>query len=225
MNSVIAENVITIDGPSGSGKGTVCRILANKLNYALLDSGALYRISALAAIRAGLALNDELRIAQMVAKLDIEFVASGDLTRVLLDGEDVSAAIREESTGMSASKIAPLPALRAALLTRQREFAKGPGLVADGRDMGTVVFPAARYKVFLTASAQERARRRMLQLRQSGNEDVDVQKILEDIQARDERDMNRATAPLKPAEDALQIDSSNLSIDEVVAVLVRHVQA
>lgn len=219
----MSVSIITVDGPSGSGKGTVCRILADRFSFALLDSGAIYRIAALSALQNGIQLDDEVSLATMAQVLDIRFEASGGMTTTLLNGKDVSKAIREEETGMAASKIAPLPALRAALLARQQAFASEPGLVADGRDMGTVVFPDAQYKFFLTASAEERAHRRVLQLQESGVDDIEYAKILADIQARDDRDINRATAPLKPARDAISIDSSSLSIDEVVDLMCHHI--
>ncbi|WP_096084728.1 (d)CMP kinase [Agaribacterium haliotis] len=211
--------LICIDGPSGAGKGTIARLLADKLGYALLDSGAIYRIAALAALKHGCDLNDEAALVSLAAALDIEFKIDAQQTQTLLNGEDVSKAIREEQTGMAASTIAALPALRQALLERQRAFNRAPGLIADGRDMGTVVFPEAEYKFFLTASAEERARRRVLQLQQSGANDIDQDKILADIKARDDRDMNRATAPLKPAADAELIDSTELSIVQVLDVI------
>jgi len=224
-NSVDSDSVITIDGPSGSGKGTVCRILANKLGFHLLDSGAIYRLAALSAIRHNLALDDEVGLVSMAERLEIEFVADQNGTTVLLENDDVSAAIRSEQVGMTASKIAPLAGLRAALLDRQRAFAQPPGLVADGRDMGTVVFPTAKNKFFLTASAEERARRRILQLEQSGAGEHDYDAVLSDIKARDDRDTNRAAAPLKPSKDACLIDSSELSIEAVVAKMLAKIQS
>ena len=214
--------IITVDGPSGAGKGTVCRILANKLGFQLLDSGAIYRLAALAALRENIDLADETRLSELASNLDIQFVAKAETTNALLNGEDVSLAIREEATGIAASKIAPLPDVRAALLDRQRAFAMD-SLVADGRDMGTVVFPEAQNKFYLTASAEERARRRVLQLEESGS-DCQYEVVLADIQDRDYRDMNRATAPLKAADDALIIDSSDLSIAEVVALCLSHLK-
>lgn len=217
-------HIITVDGPSGSGKGTICRILANQLGFALLDSGAIYRIAALAALKSQTDLSDEIALLGMCATLQVRFDTTGDNTRVYLNGEDVSQAIREEQTGMAASKIAVLPKVREALLARQKAFAEPPGLVADGRDMGTVVFPDAGLKVFLTASAEERAQRRVLQLQGSGVVNIDQAKILADIQARDAQDMNRAAAPLKPATDAIQIDSTNLTIEQVVAAITTHIR-
>lgn len=208
--------VITIDGPSGAGKGTICRLVAKALNYSLLDSGALYRLTALASLNANIDAQNESDVAQVASGLDIEFVAEPDSTRVLLKGEDVSTAIREEAVGMLASKMAAYPAVRQALLDRQRAFFSSEnGLVADGRDMGTVVFPNSPLKIFLTASAQERANRRVKQLQGSGSTNIDEAKILADIVKRDEQDTNRASAPLVPASDALVLDSTELSIDQV----------
>lgn len=217
--------IITIDGPSGSGKGTISRRIAQTLGFALLDSGALYRISGLKALNTGVDLADEQGLVEMVQAINIVFESEGEQTRTLVDGEDVSRAIREEQVGMAASKIAPLPGLRSALLQRQRNFAAEPGLVADGRDMGTVVFPAATAKIFLTASAEERARRRVLQLQQAGATNIDEAKILSDIEERDARDRNRASSPLVPAEDALILDSTQLSINEVIETAMQHIKA
>jgi len=208
--------IITIDGPSGAGKGTICRILAERKNYHLLDSGAMYRIAAYAALKAGVDFENEASVASLAANLDIKFVVQNEATRVLLDSVDVTEDIRKEEAGMAASKVAALPKVRAALLDRQRAFAQEPGLVADGRDMGTVVFPDARRKFFLTASAEERARRRVIQLKQSGQCDIDEEKILADIKQRDYQDTHRATAPLVAAEDAITVDSTKLTIDQVV---------
>jgi CMP/dCMP kinase len=212
----MAAPVIAIDGPSGSGKGTLCQTLARRLGWHLLDSGALYRLVGMAADKRGIALDDEAAVAALAAKLDVAFVpgAEGEPTRVLLDGEDVSGDLRTEVTGRLASQVAVLAAVRAALLQRQRDFAQAPGLVADGRDMGTVVFPEAELKVFLTASAEERAERRYKQLKAKG-ESVNLATLLEDIRLRDKRDSERELAPLKPADDAVLLDSTGLGIDEV----------
>ncbi len=207
--------VITIDGPSGSGKGTIARLVAQEFGFSLLDSGAIYRLTALACFNAQLNAENEPAVAELAQQLDIRFASSGEKTQALLNGIDVSQQIREEHIGMLASKIAAYPKVRAALLNRQRQFRCSPGLVADGRDMGTVVFPDAQLKIFLTASAEERAMRRVKQLQLAGVENIDQQKILADIQARDERDSNRSTAPLKPANDAIEVDCTSLSINQV----------
>ena len=209
--------VITIDGPSGSGKGTVAGRLAEHLGWKLLDSGALYRLLAFAAVNHGVALDNEDLLSQLAAHLDVQFVGAteGKAARIVLEGDDVTQAIRNEDVAAGASKVAALPAVREALLQRQRAFQEFPGLVADGRDMGTVVFPDAPLKVFLTASAEERARRRYLQLKAKGG-DVSLPRLLDEIRARDERDTQRAIAPLKPAADAIQLDSTELSIEQVL---------
>ena len=209
--------VITIDGPSGSGKGTVAGRLAEHLGWKLLDSGALYRLLAFAAVNHGVALDNEGLLSQLAAHLDVQFVGAtdGKSARIVLEGDDVTQAIRNEDVAAGASKVAALPAVREALLQRQRAFQEFPGLVADGRDMGTVVFPDAPLKVFLTASAEERARRRYLQLKAKGD-DVSLPRLLDEIRARDERDTQRAIAPLKPAADAIQLDSTELSIEQVL---------
>lgn len=206
--------VITIDGPSGAGKGTLSQMLAAHTGYHLLDSGALYRLVALAALNSGADLNDEQQIARIASTLDVIFQVVGNNTRILLAGFDVTSAIRQESVSMCASQIAAYPAVRAALLERQREFAISPGLIADGRDMGTTVFPAAQIKIFLTASAEARAERRYQQLVAKG-ELVDMASLVKDIRERDERDSNRAVSPLRPADDAIVIDSTSMSIDQV----------
>lgn len=206
--------IITIDGPSGAGKGTVCALLAQELGYHLLDSGALYRITGLAAQRKNIALDNEDQVAQVAANLDVAFKPSAQGVAVVLEGDDVSTTIRTEEVGSLASQVAALPKVRDALLQRQRDFAIAPGLVADGRDMGTVVFTEAPVKVFLTASAEERGQRRYKQLLEKGIRGS-LPALIEDIRARDERDSNRAVAPLKPAQDAVVIDSTSLSIDEV----------
>ena len=203
--------VITIDGPSGSGKGTVAALLAARLGWQLLDSGALYRLLALSAGKHGIALDDEAALQAQAAALDVVFTGQ----RIVLEGEDATDAIRNEQVGAGASKVAALPGVRAALLQRQRDFRVAPGLIADGRDMGTVVFPDAPLKIYLTASAEERARRRYLQLKDKV-EGVSLPSLLKEIQARDERDMQRAVAPLKPAIDAIQLDSTELSIEQVL---------
>lgn len=214
---MVSAPVITIDGPSGSGKGTVAGILAKRLGWNLLDSGALYRLLAFAAGNHGVALDNEALLEKLAAHLDVQFIGAtdGKPARIILEGDDVTHAIRSETVAAGASKIAALPAVRDALLQRQRAFLEFPGLVADGRDMGTVVFPDAPLKVFLTASAEERARRRYLQLKAKGD-DVSLSGLLDEIRARDERDTQRAIAPLKPAADAIQLDSTELSIEQVL---------
>ncbi|MGO1692099.1 MAG: (d)CMP kinase [Marinobacter sp.] len=209
--------VIAVDGPGGSGKGTVTQMLAKKLGWHLLDSGALYRLTALAATHQNVSLDDEAELIRVAASLDVAFepTPEGEPVKVILAGEDVTGDIRTETCGNNASKIAVMQPVRDALLQRQRDFQKKPGLVADGRDMGTVVFPAAPVKIFLTASAEERARRRFSQLKAAGV-DVSIDAVLEEIRVRDERDMNRSAAPLKPADDAQVIDSTGLSIQEVL---------
>ncbi|HSX90937.1 MAG TPA: (d)CMP kinase [Pseudomonas sp.] len=209
--------VITIDGPSGSGKGTIAGLLAKQLGWNLLDSGALYRLLAFAARNHGVDLTNEEALKLLAAHLDVQFIAAeaGQAQKIILEGEEVTDAIRNEQIGAGASQVAALPAVRAALLQRQRAFREMPGLIADGRDMGTVVFPDAPLKVFLTASAEERAQRRYLQLKAKGD-DVNLASLLEEIQARDERDTQRAVAPLKPAVDAIQLDSTELSIEQVL---------
>jgi cytidylate kinase len=207
--------VITIDGPGGSGKGTIAHLVADHLGWHCLDSGALYRIVAIVAENRRIPLNDESKVVELAKELRIRFVSG----RVEVDGEDLSDAIRGEQAGAGASRVAALPALRAALLHRQHNFAVMPGLVADGRDMGTVVFPHAELKIYLTASAEERARRRYNQLINKGG-DVSLPALLEDIRARDERDVSRSVAPLRPADDAVAIDSTAMTIEEVVKTVL-----
>jgi len=218
-----AVPVLTIDGPSGSGKGTISRILAERLGWNLLDSGALYRLVALAAERHGAALDDEVALAALAAGLDAEFVVQGgDPTadRVLLEGQDVGQTLRTETCGNAASRLAVLPAVRAALLERQRAFRQLPGLVADGRDMGSVVFPDAKPKIFLTASPQCRAERRYKQLIEKGlitnQSGATMPDLVAEIAERDARDSARSASPLRPAADAVVLDTSGLAIEAVV---------
>ena len=207
--------VLTIDGPVSSGKGTVARLVANRLGWHLLDSGALYRVLGYHARNQGVALDDEAALVAMAQSLPVRFVEQQGDTAVILDGEDVSNIIRQESVGELASQVAVLQPVRDALLARQRAFAEAPGLVADGRDMGTVVFTSAPLKIYLTASAEERARRRFEQLKEKGF-GATLATLVEDIRTRDDRDMNREVAPLCPADDAVVIDSTTLSVDDVV---------
>jgi len=203
--------ILTIDGPSGSGKGTIAARVAARLGWHLLDSGALYRLVGLAAVRHGTGFEDVEALASLARALEARFAAG----RIFLEEADVTDEIRTESAGNAASKVAAVPDVRDALLGWQREYARLPGLVADGRDMGTVVFPAAAVKIFLTASAEERARRRHNQLMEKGFS-ASLASLVEEIRERDERDANRAVAPLRPAPDAVVIDSTALSIDDVL---------
>jgi cytidylate kinase len=213
--NVSAPIVITIDGPSGSGKGTLSQMLARHLRYHLLDSGALYRLVALAAMKKGVDLDSEQSVSQVAIGLDVIFSLENDESaQILLEGVRVTDVIRQEAVSMAASKVAAYPGVRAALLERQRAFAVAPGLIADGRDMGTTVFPHAQTKLFLTASAEARAERRYKQLCAKGVS-VDMAELVRDIRERDERDSNRAISPLKPAEDAVIIDSTAMTINEV----------
>lgn len=210
--------ILTVDGPSGSGKGTISRRVASRLGWHLLDSGALYRLVALAGTRAGLGATDEAGHAGLASRMQVRFGEdpSGDEQVWLGDPpEDVTRAIRTEEAGQGASRVAAWPSVRAALLQRQQDFARPPGLVADGRDMGTVVFPHAPVKIFLTATAEERARRRHKQLNDKGS-GASLAALSLEIAERDRRDSTRAVAPLKPAEDAVILDSTGLSIEAVV---------
>lgn len=211
--------VITIDGPSGAGKGTVARAIAEQLGWHLLDSGAIYRVLAVAIEHHQISVDEEEPLIPIAAHLDVQFEINNDESKVILEGEDVTNSIRTETIGELASKIAAFPRVREALLRRQRAFKVAPGLVADGRDMGTVVFVDAPVKVFLTASAEERAQRRFNQLKEKGF-DVKIGRLLADICQRDERDENRKVAPLVPAEGSLIIDSTDVSVDNVVSEIL-----
>ena len=217
------NKIITVDGPSGAGKGTLCYALAEKLGFALLDSGAIYRVTALAALKRHTDLTNETELADLARHLDIQFVPKNGEVNVLLGGMDVSHLIRTQEVADAASKVAVFPQVRAALLQLQQDFAKNDGLIADGRDMGTVVFPDAQVKLFLDASAEERAKRRYNQLQNKGINGNFAQ-ILAEIKERDLRDRNRAVAPLKPAEDAFLLDSTTLSIDEVICQALNYIQ-
>jgi CMP/dCMP kinase len=208
--------VVAIDGPSGSGKGTISRGLAVRLGWHFLDSGALYRLVAVAALQRGVALDDTEGLVAVALAMEPRFARPADPERVFLRTSDVTAALRTENAGEAASRVAAIPAVREALLERQRAFAIPPGLVADGRDMGTIVFPQATLKVFLTASSEERAVRRHKQLKEKGI-DVSLPDLSWDIAQRDARDASRIVAPLKPAPDAREIDSTSLTPEEVIA--------
>lgn len=219
-------HILTVDGPSGVGKGTIARAVAKTKGWHLLDSGAIYRAFALAVNNRGIDINNHHELESLAKNLELEFFteSDSDLVSVLLDGVDVSSEIRKEETGEMASMVASIGIVRVALLERQRMFAKKPGLVADGRDMGTKVFSEAKFKVFLTATPQERANRRLKQLQQMGSQGI-ISQILADVVARDERDSSRKHSPLRPAEDALIIDTTELSVDEVITKVMTLVEA
>ena len=207
--------VIAIDGPTASGKGTVAQRVAQALGFHYLDSGSLYRLAALAAVRQGVALTDEVKVAEIARKLDICFLNE----QVLLSGQDVSDDIRSEIAGQNASMAAALPLVREALLDRQRKFSESPGLVCDGRDMGSVIFPDAALKIFLTASVEVRAERRTKQLKQKGMSAI-LDDVVKELRIRDERDINRPVAPLKRLADAQLLDTTGISVDEAVAKIL-----
>lgn len=206
--------VLTIDGPSGSGKGTIAQMLAREFGWHYLDSGAIYRVLAYATLKHNIDLSEEANIVKMAEQLELRFQLEDTGLKVLLEGEEVSEHIRSEKAGNAASKVAVIPAVRTALLQRQRDFCQPPGLVTDGRDMGTVVFPDAQFKVFLTASAEERALRRHKQLKEKGIES-NLSGLIKEISERDKRDSEREVAPLKAAKGALILDSTQLGISTV----------
>jgi cytidylate kinase len=207
--------VLTLDGPSGAGKGTVSRAIARRLGWHYLDSGAIYRSLAVAVMEQDVSPDDVERIVAIAQAMQLSF-QSNETTRILMDGCDITDRIQTETCGNTASKIAAFGPVRQALLQKQRGFRQSPGLVADGRDMGTVVFPDAQYKVFLTASAEERALRRYKQLKEKGN-DVSLSLLTKEIEERDRRDRERSEAPLRMAEGAVLVDSSSLTVEEVIA--------
>ena len=216
-----AAPIIAIDGPSGSGKGTVSRRVADALGWHFLDSGALYRLVALAGLRAGLDTGDVVGHERLAREMQVQFGSdAAGAEQVLLAGQDVTRDLRSEQAGTAASQIAAIPQVRTALFARQRQFVRPPGLVADGRDMGTIVFPEAGLKIFLTATPAERARRRHKQLKEKGL-DVSLAALSREIAERDARDGSRAVAPLKAAADAIHLDSTGLAVDAVVAQILR----
>lgn len=221
MNNEIP--VIAVDGPSGVGKGTLCQLLAKQFKWHLLDSGAIYRVLAYSAIQKHIALDDDAKLTALALDLPLTFDTQGAGVRVVLDGADISSDIRTEQIGAGASKVAAISQVRQALLKRQRDFRQAPGLIADGRDMGSVVFIDAPVKIFLDASAQVRAERRFKQLQEKRICDTFAE-ILQEITARDERDRNRTVAPLKPAVDALIIDTTSLTIQDVFDQSIKYIK-
>ena len=224
MSLEAKQVVVAIDGPAGAGKSTVTKALTRRLGYQLLDTGALYRSVALAGRDAGVAWDDEAGLAKVAAGLEIRFSLEGETNRVFLAGREVTADIRTPEVSEGASQVSALPAVRAALLELQRSLAGQGGVIAEGRDVGTVVFPNAGAKFFLTASARERARRRVAELIANGHE-ADLETTLAEIEKRDERDSNRAVAPLAQAEDAILVDSTDRSVEEIVDEMAKHVAA
>lgn len=217
------QNIITVDGPSGVGKGTLSLALAEKLSWHFLDSGAIYRAVAVYAEKESVDLEDEVRVAGLAKTLPLSFKVVGSVLEIYLGSEEVTGLIRAETTGNKASIVAKHPLVRENLLQRQRDFAIAPGLIADGRDMGTVIFPEAKLKLFLTASAEVRAKRRHKQLLESGI-CVNIEQILSEVEARDERDRTRSASPLIPADDALIIDTSELGVEEVLEIAFEAVE-
>jgi cytidylate kinase len=216
--------VITVDGASGTGKGTISQLIAQRLGWRFLDSGALYRVLALAALKHSVALDNEAALEVLAEHLDVQFFAQDSTSsQIILEGEDVTETIRTEKIGNAASIVGALPAVRTALLSRQRAFREFPGLVADGRDMGTVIFPDAELKVFLKASPEERAQRRLNQLKEKGV-NVNLADLIEELHERDRRDQERAVAPLMPAKDAVCIATDHLTIEQVVAQILLEIQ-
>ncbi len=226
-NNTATAPVVCLDGPGGVGKGTICLLVADILGWHILDSGSLYRLTGLKASREALLTDidhlDEAGLAALAENLDVTYRQEQGELKIYLENEEVSGLIRSEEAGSRASVVAAVPAVREALLARQRAFCRAPGLVADGRDMGTVVFPQAPVKIFLTASVEERAQRRYKQLKEKGI-DVNLADLIEELRIRDERDMNRATAPLKPAEDAVIIDTTKISIEGVCNLVMQCVR-
>jgi len=222
-----SPQVICLDGPSGVGKGTICLAVAEHLNWHILDSGSLYRITALVVSRqfpdSDVTSIDVTQLADIALNLSVSYQQVNNDLAILLDGEDITKLIRNEEMGAKASQVAAIPAVREALLARQRAFLQQPGLVADGRDMGTVVFPDSVLKIYLTANAEERAQRRYKQLKDKGI-DVNLSSLVEDLRLRDERDMNRKAAPLKPASDAIIIDTTELDIEQVTTEVINLVE-
>ncbi len=220
-----SDPVITIDGASGTGKGVVTQLIAKQLGWRLLDSGALYRVLALAAEKHSVKLDNESALTVLAEYLDVQFIAehTSSTPCIILEGQDVTDIIRTEKIGNAASKVGALPSVRTALLSRQRAFRESPGLVTDGRDMGTVIFPDANLKIFLTASADERARRRYNQLKEKGI-DVNLGDLIEELRERDKRDQERLVAPLKPADDAIIINTDQLNIEQVVERIMSEVR-
>lgn len=211
--------VITIDGPSASGKGTLCQLVAKDLGWGMLDSGALYRLVALEALNSGVQSENSEKVAKLASELDVEFVSENGEISAFLKGENVSDQIRTEKCGNMASQVAALPAVRKALLDRQRAFQSPPGLLADGRDMGTIVFPEAELKIFLTASAEERAKRRHKQLKQKGI-DVNLADLFDEIAERDKRDSSRSASPLQPAADAILLDTTHIDAEQAARQII-----